>query len=51
MNFENLPENWKVVRLGRVAEISPAKYSEYYGSEILFIPMVMGVKYSLFPWS
>jgi len=39
MNFENLPDNWKVVRLGRVAEISPAKYSEYYGSEILFIPM------------
>ncbi|MCW3132891.1 MAG: hypothetical protein N2V78_00940 [Methanophagales archaeon] len=37
MNFENLSDNWKVVRLGRVAEISPAKYS--YGREIPFIPM------------
>ena len=25
MNFENLPDNWKVVRLGRVAEIHQGK--------------------------
>jgi len=28
MNFENLPETWKVVRLGKVTDISPG-YSSF----------------------
>jgi len=40
MNFENLPENWKVVRLGRVAEIvlgkTPhRKRKDYYDNGII----------------
>ncbi|HHF97976.1 MAG TPA: restriction endonuclease subunit S, partial [Candidatus Aerophobetes bacterium] len=39
MNFKNLPENWKVVRLGRVADITPAVYKEKKTKEVFFIPM------------
>jgi len=44
MNFENLPDNWKVVRLGRVAEIimrqSPP--SSTYNTERLGLPFLQG---------
>jgi len=39
MNFKNLPESWKVVRLGRVTEISPAKHEQNKCDEVFFIPM------------
>ena len=39
MNFKNLPANWKVVRLGRVADITPAVYKEQKTKGVFFIPM------------
>ena len=44
MNFENLPENWKVVRLGRVAEIimGQSPPSSTYNTERLGLPFLQG---------
>jgi len=44
MNFENLPENWKVVRLGRVAEIvmGQSPPSSTYNTEGLGLPFLQG---------
>ena len=39
INFKNLPENWKAVKLGRVADITPAVYEKRKIKEVFFIPM------------